>query len=163
MSGPSAFPGWYGCTRETGHCSTVVWVTVDPARGDIKVADNGVGIPGRRLGDVVRFGGNDDVEPTHRCFGWRRRTLAALALISDMDVCTRTARTEGVPVSDGGLHRVRIRGGTRDDDGDRPSEPLCFETGTVVSVRDLFYNRPIFRALLLQALGEAASTVDAHG
>lgn len=125
---------------DAGATSIAVDVT-DAGRTLIRVSDNGCGMS--QADAVLSFSRHatskirqaDDLFSLHT-FGFRGEALPSIAAIAQvtMQTCTRDSDT-GV--------RISVDGGE-----DLQSEPCVCDPGTVISVRNLFYNVPARRKFL---------------
>ncbi len=108
----------------------------------VKVVDNGLGIERDDLKSAFlphatsKISGVDDLDII-KTLGFRGEALASIAAIS---------RTELISVIDGATaNRIVCEGGTIGN-----AEPAALNKGTIICVRDLFYNTPV-RAKFLKA------------
>jgi len=135
--------------------ATQVVIEVDGAGVNlIRVSDNGTGIhPDDLPLAVQRFATSkittaDDLDAI-RSFGFRGEALPSIAAVSLMEI--------GSAVPGEGLgRRLRMEGGEVVGD-----ESAGMPAGTVVTVRQLFFNTPVRRKFLKSAAREFAMVVDA--
>ncbi|KAI0751023.1 hypothetical protein C8Q80DRAFT_1099789 [Daedaleopsis nitida] len=122
-------------------------VSIDPEEWECWVRDDGVGISRDSLAvlargsEAGRYGTSKAYTPASlsdvRSFGFRGEALASVADLCCMEITSRTSRSRE-------SWSVILKGGQTLYAG--PSVRWCRETpGTVVSVRDAFYNLPIRR------------------
>lgn len=125
-------------------------ITVGLRRGgleDIRVEDDGVGIPRREMPLAVerhatsKIAGSGDLQ-TILSFGFRGEALASIASVSRFTLRSRS-REEDVGA------RLEIHGGRLER-----QEPDTRHRGTSVQVQDLFYNIPARKEFLKSASGE---------
>ncbi len=119
-------------------------VSVQLAAGGVKlirVADQGVGIPQEELPLALerhatsKIGSLEDLIRV-RSMGFRGEALASIAAVSRMAI---TSRTAGDPHG----YRIESQGGQMSE-----LEPAAGPVGTVVEVKDLFFNTPARRKFL---------------
>jgi len=120
----------------------------DGGRGEIRVADDGGGIPASEILLAVqrhatsKLASADDLYRI-RTLGFRGEALASIAAVSHMTVVSRPAGQEvGV--------EVRVDGGQVSG-----PQPRACTLGTIVVVRDLFFNTPARLKFLKQPRTEA--------
>ncbi|MDT8451045.1 MAG: DNA mismatch repair endonuclease MutL, partial [Wenzhouxiangellaceae bacterium] len=107
----------------------------------IRITDNGLGIPAEEIELALRPHATskietlDDLEAV-ASLGFRGEALASIASVSRLTLASRPAD------ADSGS-RVRSDGGRLE-----PVEPCAMPGGTVVEVRDLFFNTPARRKFL---------------
>ncbi len=134
--------------------ATHVVIEVEGAgTGLIRIGDNGTGMhPDDLLLAVQRFATSkistaDDLEAIHS-FGFRGEALPSIAAVSLMEIAS------AVPGAEAG-RRLRLEGGAVVAD-----EPAGLAVGTVVTVRQLFFNTPARRKFLKSAAREFALIVE---
>jgi len=120
----------------------------DGGRGEIRIADDGGGIPASEMLLAVqrhatsKLASADDLYRI-RTLGFRGEALASIAAVSHLTVVSRPAGQEvGV--------EVRVDGGQA-----APPQPRACTLGTIVVVRDLFFNTPARLKFLKQPRTEA--------
>ncbi len=125
-------------------------ITLEIAGGGIdllRISDDGHGIPGRDLPSALERHSTskirelDDIEGV-ATFGFRGEALAAIASVSNLEILSRVADAYSG-------WRIESAGGA----AGKP-EPASRETGSTVSVRDLFGRVPVRRKFLKSASGE---------
>lgn len=120
----------------------------------IRIADNGSGIAGDQLLLAVSPHAtsklpNDDDLFSVKTLGFRGEALASIAEISHITIRSRTsASNEG--------SELIVRGGDREG-----PVPCGCPTGTIMEVRNLFYNTPVRRKFLKTAQTEMGHTLEA--
>src|SRR5574337_196757 len=134
--------------------ATQIVIEVDGAGVDlIRISDNGTGIHPEDLPLALqRFANSkvataDDLEAI-RTFGFRGEALPSIAAVSLMEIAS------SVPGETVG-RRLRLEGGTVAAD-----EPVGVAVGTVVTVRQLFFNTPARRKFLKSAPREFALIIE---
>jgi DNA mismatch repair protein MutL len=117
-------------------------------RGEIRIADDGCGIPANEILLAVqrhatsKLAAADDLYSI-RTLGFRGEALASIAAVSHLTLVSRPAGQEvGV--------EVRVDGGQA-----TPPQPRACTLGTIVVVRDLFFNTPARLKFLRQPRTEA--------
>lgn len=104
----------------------------------IRIQDNGLGISPEALGLALerhatsKIASLDDLESV-ASMGFRGEALASIASVSRLDISSRTADEAQ---------------GWRLQPGERQPAPTPMEQGTLIEVRDLFYNTPARRKFL---------------
>lgn len=120
----------------------------DGGRSEIRVADDGCGIPAGEIALAVQRHATSKLSTAEdlyriRTLGFRGEALAAIAAVSHLTLVSRPAGQEvGV--------EVRVDGGKAS-----PPQPRACTLGTIIVVRDLFYNTPARLKFLKQARTEA--------
>lgn len=134
--------------------ATQIVIEVDGAGIDlIRISDNGTGIHPKELPLALqRFATSkvttaDDLKAI-RSFGFRGEALPSIAAVSLMEIASAVA---GETVG----RRLRLEGGAVGAD-----EPAGVAVGTVVTVRQLFFNTPARRKFLKSASREFAVIVE---
>lgn len=113
----------------------------------IRVADNGHGIPRDQASLALARFATSKIQTAEdlsrvRTLGFRGEALPSIAAVARVEILTRTAReTEGTRVIA--------------EEGRCTVHPAASPVGTVVTVRDLFYNTPARRRFLKSPLREA--------
>jgi len=120
----------------------------DGGRDLIRISDNGVGIPHDELSLAVASHATSKLESAEQLerittLGFRGEALASIASISRLRLTSR-ATVDGRSAEEGWLIEA---------EGDRVSEarPVGTSPGTVIEVRDLFFNTPARRKFLRTA------------
>ncbi|MCS7252276.1 MAG: DNA mismatch repair endonuclease MutL, partial [Thermoflexus sp.] len=113
----------------------------------IRVADNGHGIPRDQVPLALARFATSKIQTVEdlshvRTLGFRGEALPSIAAVARVEILTRTVEeTEGTRlISEGNEYTV---------------QPAASPVGTVVTVRDLFYNTPARRRFLKSPLREA--------
>lgn len=119
-----------------------ILVTIkDSGKSFIQIADDGVGIPSSDVtvlferhatSKIQTYGDLEQI----RTLGFRGEALASIGAVSHVEL---KSRTEDEPV---GFH-LRIEGGMK-----HSPEPCAMEPGTILTVKNLFYNTPARRSFL---------------
>ncbi len=121
--------------------SRIVVTIKESGRSLVQISDDGSGIRSDDLRVAFerhatsKISSYDDLEKIHT-LGFRGEALASIAAVAQVELRTRTSG-ESVGV------RLKIDGGIR-----QPAEPHAMEPGTVVAVRNLFFNTPARRNFL---------------
>ncbi len=113
----------------------------------IRVADNGHGIPRDQVPLALARFATSKIQTVEdlgriRTLGFRGEALPSIAAVARVEILTRTAEESE---------------GTRliEEEGQWATHPAASPVGTVVTVRDLFYNTPARRRFLKSPLREA--------
>jgi len=124
----------------------------------IRVADDGFGIPAQELPLAVEPHATSKITTSQQLeaigtLGFRGEALASAASVSRLRLVSRATRDGRV---DEAAHELRVEG----DRVDGPS-PCAGSPGTVVEVRDLFFNTPARRKFMRTASTEFGHINDA--
>lgn len=138
--------------------ATRVDVTVEEGgRSLIRISDNGVGIPADELPLAVaphatsKLSQPEDLAAI-ATFGFRGEAVASIASVSRMRITSR-ATVEGVLAEGGAV--IEASG-----DVIEPVRPVAASAGTIVEVRDLFFNTPARRKFMRAAPTEFGQVAD---
>ena len=138
--------------------ATRVDVTVEEGgRSLIRISDNGVGIPADELPLAVaphatsKLSQPEDLAAI-ATFGFRGEAVASIASVSRMRITSR-ASVEGVLAEGGAV--IEASG-----DVIEPVRPVAASAGTIVEVRDLFFNTPARRKFMRAAPTEFGQVAD---
>ncbi|HET6947118.1 MAG TPA: DNA mismatch repair endonuclease MutL [bacterium] len=135
--------------------ATQITVEVEGAGSTlIRVGDNGSGIHPDDVPLAVRRFATSKIESADdlteiRSLGFRGEALPSIAAVSHLELTSAVAGARAA-------RRIRVAGGEVDSEGD-----VGGPTGTVVSVRHLFFNTPARRKFLKSPSREFALIVDA--
>jgi len=116
-------------------------ITVHVAESLIRVADDGVGMTKEDLGKSILRHATSKIEQYDdlmrvMSFGFRGEALASIAAVSDLTITSKCRDAlEG--------NEIRIEGGAV-----RSFKPKGCSEGTIVDVRDLFFNTPVRKKFL---------------
>ncbi|MEY2622060.1 MAG: hypothetical protein RIT26_1880 [Pseudomonadota bacterium] len=121
----------------------------------ISVEDDGVGMAPGDLGMALRRHATSKIRNLHdlesvATMGFRGEALAAIASVSELSLCSRSAQAEHATVLDARSGEMR---------------PQARARGTTVEVRELFYSTPARRQFLKSAqteLGHCVESVRRH-
>ncbi|KAG8470808.1 hypothetical protein KFE25_009229 [Diacronema lutheri] len=131
--------------------ATAVAVSCDLGQFVVAVRDNGAGIAPSELPRVGELACTSKAEGVGSAstYGYRGEALFAIGLVSTLEIVSRTAR-ETAP------HMTVVRNGNRVMTCAAASARA---RGTTATVRDLFFNRPVQRKMLLRP-GAIAATCE---
>lgn len=120
----------------------------------IRVSDDGCGIAGEQLPLAVTSHATSKLPDDETLFhvgtlGFRGEAIASIASVSQLTIRSR------VPGDDCG-HEIRVRGGVIE-----PASPCGCPLGTVVEVRQLFFNTPVRRRFLKTEATERGHLLEA--
>ena len=119
----------------------------DAGKRLIAITDNGAGIPSSELPLAVARYATSKLETAADLFaidtlGFRGEALASIGAVSRMELCSRARQEEAGA-------RILVEGGKAG-----PAKRIAIPQGTVVRVRDLFFNVPARRAFLKSDITE---------
>lgn len=119
----------------------------------IQISDNGKGIPKEEIRTAFmrhatsKLNTFEDLEDI-LTLGFRGEALSSIASVADVEMITKTSEdTEGT--------KIELSGGRVVDE-----IPAAAETGTVITVKNLFYNTPARRKFLKKAATESGYVAD---
>lgn len=131
-------------------------ITVELEKGGIelvRVADDGAGIAAGQLGLAVHPHATSKIRSTEdldriATMGFRGEALASIASVSRLSIRSRARGEEGASI-------IEVEGGSTS-----PVRPDAGPVGTVVTVRNLFFNTPARRKFLKTPTTEQGHCVD---
>lgn len=127
--------------------------TEDGGKRLLRITDDGCGMSAEEVGLAIQRHATSKLRSAEDLFdihtlGFRGEALPSIASVSELEIVTR--RPE-----DAGGTRVLIRGGEV-----ASIEPSAAAVGTVITVRNLFYNLPVRHKFLRSASSEQAQITD---
>ncbi|MEM6780024.1 MAG: DNA mismatch repair endonuclease MutL [Planctomycetota bacterium] len=138
--------------------STRIEVTIEGGGVElIRISDDGCGMTANQLPMAVTSHATSKLPDDESLFhvgtlGFRGEALASIASVSQM---TLRSRADGVTGHAGG-HQLDVRGGVIE-----PVSPAGCPVGTVIEVRNLFFNTPVRRKFLKTPQTERGHIVEA--
>ena len=135
--------------------STKIEVLIESGGIDmIRICDNGCGIPQEELNLAVTSHATSKIKDADELFrvgtfGFRGEALASIAEISQFTIRSRT------PHSDGGYELI-VNGGQAE-----PIAACGMPSGTIIEVRNLFFNTPVRRKFMRTAQTERGHVAEA--
>ncbi len=139
-------------------------ILVDVEEGGTKritVRDNGCGMSSEDLSLAFESHATSKIRPDDfesslfgiETLGFRGEALPSIASVADVEVVSKTADAECA-------YRLKLHGGRAPEGDDKAEpEPTAGEDGTVVEVRELFFNVPARRKFLRSASAELSRIV----